>query len=103
MKNVSLAEKRFKKSENFYLLGLMISKMAIFFVVLPLMILGIYMAQTMTTVPTAAGITGIVAVIISGIIYVMLTLKKLVPWGMEIGDFFFKALSPRLFHEILVK
>lgn len=97
MKSINLTEKMIKRSENFYLCGLIMSKMTIFLISLPLMMLGMYMAQTMTTSPTFVGVTGVIIVIVSGVIYVTLTMKKLVSWGMEIGELFFKIFNPKLY------
>ena len=98
MKNLkkTKAEKRFQSTQNFDLLGLLLSELAICAISLPFIILGMNAAITLTKV--AFIFLGILVVIVGGAIFLLLNMKKLVEWGYSIGDFTFRMLKPKLYN-----
>ncbi len=91
-----LQDRKFRKSEVFDLLGLLLSKLLICAISLPLMIWGMMMAHNAESM-SAPEIMGVLIVLLSGVIYFLLNVKKFVDRGLDIGEFMFRTFCPKLY------
>ncbi|MHB8904120.1 MAG: hypothetical protein ACYC40_03400 [Patescibacteria group bacterium] len=96
MKEKTLQEKKFRRADNFFTCGLVISKLLICAISFPTMIWGMTMAHQAESM-SFSEITGVFIAIVSVVVYFLLNLKKFVDWGIDIGDYMFSIFCPKLY------
>lgn len=92
----TLQEKKFRRADNFFICGLIISKLSTCAISFPIMIWGMTMAHQADSM-SVTEVTGVLITIVGGVVYFLLNLKKFVDWGVDIGDFMFSVFCPKLY------
>lgn len=85
-----------KETKSFFLFGLIMSKLLILAIDLPLMIGGLTMAHE-ASIASFPEFMGAAITLASGVIYVILNMKCLVNWAVDIDDFMMRMFPQREF------
>ena len=85
-----------RQTKSFYLFGLIMSKLLILAIDLPIMIWGLTMVHEAATL-SFLEFMGAAITLASGVLYVILNMKCLVEWAVDIDDFILRMFPQKEF------